>query len=40
FNVNKLMSLGLTKYEELEVCKNNAISVCEAARMQSISTVT
>ncbi|CAG8528865.1 23085_t:CDS:1, partial [Cetraspora pellucida] len=29
FNANKLMPLGPTKYEELEVCENNAISIHE-----------
>ncbi|CAG8479711.1 24431_t:CDS:2 [Cetraspora pellucida] len=38
FNANELMPLGSNKYEELEVCKNNVISVREVARVQSIST--
>ncbi|CAG8819524.1 3801_t:CDS:1, partial [Cetraspora pellucida] len=38
FNANELMPLGSNKYEELEVCKNNVISVQKAARMQSMST--
>ncbi|CAG8569152.1 16335_t:CDS:2 [Cetraspora pellucida] len=40
FNANEFIPLSLTKYEELEICENKVISVCEAARMQSMSTVT
>ncbi|CAG8527712.1 444_t:CDS:2, partial [Racocetra persica] len=40
FNANELMPLGPTKYEELEICENKVISVREAARMQSMSTIT
>ncbi|CAG8789945.1 10018_t:CDS:2, partial [Cetraspora pellucida] len=40
FNVNEIMSLGPTKYKELEVCQDKIISIQEAAGMQSVSTVT
>ncbi|CAG8600248.1 14210_t:CDS:1, partial [Cetraspora pellucida] len=40
YGVNEIMPLGPTEYEELKVCQDNIISLREAARMQSTSTVT
>ncbi|CAG8809791.1 22622_t:CDS:2, partial [Cetraspora pellucida] len=37
---NELIPLGLTEYEELNVCQDDVISVCEVARMQLMSTMT
>ncbi|CAG8618742.1 14120_t:CDS:1 [Cetraspora pellucida] len=40
YNANEIIPLGPLEYEELEVCQDKIISVQEAARMQSVSTVT